>query len=76
MYWTHVFSISQCYNIIMFWDLISAPYLRPVALETKMTDAQVEYKCVNLQSYEARNGASVAQSFKYNFSFLSINPVI
>ena len=30
----------------MFWDFISAPYLRPVALETKMTDAQVEYKHV------------------------------
>ena len=30
-----------------------------------MADAQVEYK----QSYEARNGVSFAQSFKYNFSF-------
>ena len=76
MYWTHVFSISQRCSIIMFWDLISAPYLRPVALETKMANARVEYKCVNLQSYEARNGASLAQSFKYKFSFLSINPVI
>ena len=64
MYWTRVFSISQCSNIIMFWDLISAPYLRPVALETKMADAQVEYQRVDLQSYEARNGASLAQPFK------------
>ena len=48
---------------------ISAPYLLPVALETKMADARVEYKRVDLQSYEARNGVSLAQSFKYNFSF-------
>ena len=39
-----------------------------VALATKMADAQVEYKRVDLQSYEARNGASFAQSFKYKFS--------
>ena len=39
-----------------------------VALATKMADAEVEYKRVNLQSYEARNGASLAQSFKYRFS--------
>ena len=32
-----------------------------------MAGAQVE-----LQSYEARNGASFAQSFKYNFSFPSM----
>ena len=36
-----------------------------VALATKMADAQVEYKRVDLQSYEA-------QSFKYKFSFPSI----
>ena len=36
-----------------------------------MADAQVEYKRVDLQSYEARNGASFAQSFKYKFSFPS-----
>ena len=37
-----------------------------------MADAQVEYKRVDLQSYEARSGASFAQSFKYNFSFPSM----
>ena len=39
-----------------------------------MADAQVEYKMkrVDLQSYEARNGASFAQSFKYKFSFQSM----
>ena len=37
-----------------------------------MADAQVEYKRVDLQSYEARNGASLAHSFKYNFSFPSM----
>ena len=37
-----------------------------------MADAQVEYKRVDLQSYEARNGASLAQSFKYKFSFPSM----
>ena len=37
-----------------------------------MADAQVEYKRVKIQSYEARNGASLAQSFKYNFSFPSM----
>ena len=36
-----------------------------------MADAQIEYKRVDLQSYEARNGASLAQSFKYKFSFPS-----
>ena len=52
---------------------ISAVYLLRVALETKMADAQVEYKRVDLQSYEARNGASLAQSFKYiYFSFPSM----
>ena len=35
-----------------------------IALETKIADAQVEYKRVDLQSYETRNGASFAQSFK------------
>ena len=29
-----------------------------------MADAHVEYKRVDLQSYEARNGESFAQSFK------------
>ena len=43
-----------------------------VVLATKMADAQVEYKRVDLRSYEARNGASFAQSFKYKFSFPSI----
>ena len=62
VYWTSVFTMSQCYSIIMFWDLISAPYLRPVAIETKTADAQVKYKRVDLQSYEARNGASLARS--------------
>ena len=37
-----------------------------------MSDAQVEYNRVDLQSYEARNGASLAQSFKYNYSFPSM----
>ena len=37
-----------------------------------MADAQVEYKGVDLQSYETRNGASFAQSFKYEFSFPSM----
>ena len=37
-----------------------------------MADAQVEYKRVDLQSYEARSGASFAQSFKYKFSFPSM----
>ena len=37
-----------------------------------MADAQIEYKRVDLQSYEARNGASFAQSFKYKFSFPSM----
>ena len=37
-----------------------------------MADAQVEYKRVGLQSYEARSGASFAQSFKYKFSFSSM----
>ena len=37
-----------------------------------MADAQVEYKHVDLQSYEARNGASLAQSFRYKFSFPSM----
>ena len=32
-----------------------------------MTDAQVDLQC-----YEARNGASFAQSFKYKFSFPSM----
>ena len=52
--------------------LISAPYLLPVALESKMADAQVEYKRVDLQSYGAGNDASLSQSFKYKFSFLSM----
>ena len=51
---------------------ISAAYLLPLALETKIVDAQVEYKRVDLQSYEARNCASLAQSFKYNFIFPSM----
>ena len=38
--------------------------LYPVGL---LSGAQVEYKRVDLQSYEARNGAFLAQSFKYNF---------
>ena len=42
-----------------------------------MADAQVEYKRVDLQSYEARKGASFAQSFcasfaQYKFSFPSM----
>ena len=37
-----------------------------------LSGAQVEYKPVDLQNYEARNGASLAQSFKYNFSFPSM----
>ena len=37
-----------------------------------LSGAQVKYKPVDLQSYEARNGASLAQSFKYNFSFPSM----
>ena len=73
MYWTSISSIRRCYIYIYYVvEPISAPYLRPVALETKMADAQVEYKRVDLQSYEARNGASFAQSFKYNFSFPSM----
>ena len=55
------------------------PHLRPVALETKMADAQVEYKRVDLQSYEARNGASLAQSLPVDVSPVeidAINPVI
>ena len=48
---------------------ISAPYLLPVALESKMADA---YKRVDLQSYGARNGASLSQSFKYKFGFPSM----
>ena len=43
-----------------------------VALATKIADAQVEYKRVDLQSYEARNGASFAQSFNYKFFFPSM----
>ena len=43
-----------------------------VAPATKMADAQVEYKRADLQSYEARNGASFAQWFKYKFSFPSM----
>ena len=37
-----------------------------------LSGAQVEYKRVDLQSYEARNGASLAQSFKYKFNFPSM----
>ena len=37
-----------------------------------MADAQVKYKRVDLPSYEARNGASLAQSFKYKFSISSM----
>ena len=37
-----------------------------------LSGAQVEYKPVDLQSYEARNVASLVQSFKYNFSFPSM----
>ena len=39
-----------------------------------MADAQVEYKRVDLQSYEARNGVSFCAFvfFKYNFSFPSM----
>ena len=37
-----------------------------------MADARVEYKRVDLPSYEARNGASLAQSFKYKFNFPSM----
>ena len=37
-----------------------------------MADAQVECNRVDFQSYEARNGAFLAQSFKYNFSFPSM----
>ena len=37
-----------------------------------LSDAEVEYKPVDLQSCEARNGASLVQSFKYNFSFPSL----
>ena len=37
-----------------------------------MADAQVEYKRVDLQSYEACNGASFAQLFKCMFSFPSM----
>ena len=41
-----------------------------------MANAQVEYKRVDLQSYEARNGASLAQSFKYNFKLsVDVSPV-
>ena len=40
--------------------------------ETKMADARVEYERVDLRSYEARNGASLARSFKYKFSFPSM----
>ena len=43
--------------------------LYPVGL---LSGAQVEYKRVDLQSYEARKGAFLAQSFKYNFSFRSM----
>ena len=65
MYWTSVSSIPQCYNYVV--GPISAGILR-VALETKMTDAQVDYERVDLQSYEARNGAYLA----FNFSFPSM----
>ena len=71
MYWTSVFSLRQCYNNNVVGP-ISALYLLPVAVETKMADAPVEYKRVDLRSYEARNSASFAQSFKYNFSFPSM----
>ena len=37
-----------------------------------MADAQVEYKRVDLQSYEVRSGASFAQSFKYKSRFPSM----
>ena len=37
-----------------------------------LSGARVKYKPVDLQSYEARNGASLAQSFKYNFSVPSM----
>ena len=40
---------------------VSCGTSQPVVEET---DAQVEYKRVDLQSYEARNGASLVQSFK------------
>ena len=41
-----------------------------------MADAQVEYKRVELQGYEARDGAILAQSFKYNYSFPSMYPPV
>ena len=41
MYWTMLYVAGP----------ISAVYLVRVALETKMADAQVEYKRVDLQSY-------------------------
>ena len=37
-----------------------------------LSGAQVECKRVDLQSYAARNGASLAKSLKYNFSFPSM----
>ena len=60
---------SPAYHNAACCGTISAVYLLPVALalETKMADANVEYKLVDLQSYEAHNGASLAQLFKCNF---------
>ena len=37
-----------------------------------LSGAQVVYNPADLHSYEARNGASFAQSFKYYFIFLSM----
>ena len=47
-------------------------YLLRVAVETKTADARVECRRVDLRSYEARNGASLARSFLYNFRFPSM----
>ena len=44
MYWTSISSIRQLLYVLR---PISAPYLLLVALDTKMADAQVEYKHID-----------------------------
>ena len=61
---------SPAYGYVGSYGTSQQGVLVRVALATKMADAQVEYKRVDLPSYEARDGASFVQS--YNFSFSSM----
>ena len=58
--WLSTGQASPVHGYVGSYGTYQQGVLVRVALATKMADAQVEYKRVDLQSYEARTGASFA----------------